>query len=161
MDTFNIIIAFLSFLAYRFSKERFRLELFEKRFEVYKNVLEFCSGALRGDLSHTMITDSNKEQIYATILAAEGSFRGVGLHKAYALFGEDIHDLLKKLNESYAWLVTYNTRPDDATKKEEWAKTREKNFLFILETTKQLPDNFKSYVYFGNHKKQPWYKFWY
>lgn len=40
---FSTATAIFAYFAYRFSKEKFRLDLFDKRFAVYEATLEFCS----------------------------------------------------------------------------------------------------------------------
>jgi hypothetical protein len=40
---FSAITAWFSYLAYRFSEERFRLDLLDRRWVIYEGVLEFCS----------------------------------------------------------------------------------------------------------------------
>lgn len=97
-----------SFLTYRYAKEKFRLDLLDRRFEIYEKTLEFCSLALGGGFS-----DDKK-----LIIAAESSFRGIGWHKSCALFGEDISDLFKKLNRSFAYLQTHHSYTPRATKSE-------------------------------------------
>jgi hypothetical protein len=42
-----LITAIFAFLAYKYNKEKFRLDLFEKRWEVYENISIFCSILLR------------------------------------------------------------------------------------------------------------------
>lgn len=44
---FSGTTAFFSFLAYRFSKEKFRLDLFDKRWALYESTMNFCSSVVQ------------------------------------------------------------------------------------------------------------------
>jgi len=148
---FSAITALFSYWAYKFSKEKFRLDLFDKRWEVYENTLEFCSrvtqqGTLR-------MRKDNQEEILAALKAAENSFRGTGWHKTRALFGEEIHTLFEQLNESYAWLSAYSERPSNSKESDEWPQKMYDNSMFIWNTVQRLPDVFKPYIYFGDYKR--------
>jgi hypothetical protein len=129
-----------------FTKERFRLDLLEERFEIYKRTLEFCSIVQ----SHASLraNDRNKEQVEAALRAAHDSFRGFGFHRARALFGSDINDLFGKLNESYSYLVALG----DETSPHYKATTFWEHVQFIAEQCTKLPDHFKPYVYFGDYR---------
>lgn len=146
----TIITLHFSYYAYKFSKERFRLDLFDKRWEVYEKVLEFCSTVTsEGGL---VANERNKEDISNAIKAAHNSFRGVGWHKTQALFGNDIHQHFDKLNESYAWLVSHKNPPRDETKRDKWAEDDYSHTMFIWQTVNKMPELFKPYVHFGNYK---------
>jgi len=106
------------------------------------------------------IKDENKEDVIKILIAAEGSFRGIGLHKSRTLFGEEIQELLKQLNDSYSWLVAFHEAPSDSSERKKWAENWHKHITFLLDTTRQLPEVFKPYIYFGDYKKCPWYIFW-
>ena len=116
---FSAATAYFSNRAYNFAKEKFRLDLFEKRWEVYENTLKFCSkvmqeGTLRAN-------ENNNEQILQALLAAQESFRGIGWHKSRALFGQDIQELFSGLNASYAWLLAHAQPLADPAQREQWA----------------------------------------
>ncbi len=153
---FSIVTALFSYWAYIFSKEKFRLDLFEERWEIYKHVLEFCSKVTQqGTLK---IREDNQEQILAALKAAENSFRGLGYHKTRALFGEEIYRLFDELNRSYAWLSAYSERPSDPKESAEWPQKMYDNSMFVWRTVQDLPETFRPYVYFGDYKRdlRPW-----
>lgn len=140
-----------AFLAYQFSRERFRLDLFDKRFEIYEATLAFCSevtaqGSLRA------ATPEQRPGVERAIRAAEGSFRGIGYHKARALFGEDIRDLFKRLNDSYSWLSVYGEGRGGLAQGQ-WADQHYTHTMFIWDTVSKLPDLFRGYMYFGDYRR--------
>src|SRR5262249_38609200 len=87
-----------AYFAYRFSREKFRLDLFEKRFAVYEATLAFCSRAMQGPLR--AVRPDQRIAVQEALKSAEASFRGIGYHKARALFGKDIQNLLDRINNS-------------------------------------------------------------
>ena len=146
----SCVALFFSYCAYRFSRERFRLELLDKRWEVYEQVLKFCSVVMtHGGLPGHGNEDKNEwrnESVLSGLKAAHESFRGIGYHKARSLFGEDIHDEFDRLNKTFAWLVS-KPRPND------WVEIEHKHIKYVIETATNLPKLFKPYVYFGDFKK--------
>ncbi len=147
---FSVSTALFSHLAYKFAKEKFRLDLFDKRWAVYEHALEFCS---RVTQQGTLIRrKDNEEAILAALKAAENSFRGTGWHKTRALFGNDIYQLFDQINKSYAWLSSFGDQPPQH-RAADWPEKMEKNLMFIWETVGKLPEIFKPYVYFGNYKQ--------
>ena len=86
------ITTIFAFCAYKYTKEKFRLELFEKRWEVYENINKFCSIVLKyGDLPKIgKPEDKNYEERRQDIIeyqnAAGNSFRGKGFHLKNLLF---------------------------------------------------------------------------
>jgi hypothetical protein len=149
---FSTATAIFSYFAYRFSKEKFRLDLFDRRFAVYEATLEFCSRATaHGSLR--ALTPEQREAAEQAIRAAEGSFRGIGWHKTKALFGEDIHKLFSKLNKSYAWLSAFGGGPGNSMAHEQWGREYTTHTEFIWDTVNRLPDLFRAYVYFGDYRR--------
>lgn len=151
---FSGLAAFFAFHAYLFTKEKFRLDLLEKRWSVYEETLKFCSTVLTyGGLPSYKDSPDKEAQnkaIIAALIAADASFRGIGYHKTRSMFGKDIEDLFSKLNESYSWIVSHqNVSPAKAA---EQAEEETKHLKFIWETVNTLPDLFKPYVYFGDYR---------
>lgn len=141
-----------SYNAYIYTKEKFRLDLLDKRWEIYENTLEFCSLVTQyGSLTPT---GQNDEKINQAIQAAHESFRGIGYHKTRALFGKDIYQLFEKLNESYAFLRSNIKAPSDPNKHDAWAEKTHQHDIFIWETVNSLPEVFKPYIYFGDYYKK-------
>lgn len=146
---FSGVTAYFSFWAYRFSHEKFRLDLFEKRWAIYEQTLEFCSYVNRhGSL---VPNDQNREELANALKAAQNSFRGIGLHKARALFGNDVNDELNKLNAHYSWLLSFPNPISDSDQsqlvQEKWER-----LINIGETANELPIIFQKYIYFGDFK---------
>jgi hypothetical protein len=141
--------AFFSYYTYRFSKEKFRLDLFERRFEIYEKILEFCS--ILVTYGNLPIGEHNKEERIRFQQAVDASIRSMGFHKSRALFGEDIYELCQKLNQSYAFFLTYSDSSvrDPQTYSNEWLK----NITFVSNTIDNLPIKFEAYISFGEYKK--------
>ena len=151
---FSGLAAFFAFHAYLFTKEKFRLDLLEKRWAVYEQTLKFCSTVMTyGGLpaySEKPDNESRNKAVVEAMVAAHDSFRGIGYHKARSMFGPDIQDHFSKLNESYSWIVSHQNI--SASKAAEVAEEDTKHIQFIWETVNSLPDLFKPYVYFGNYR---------
>jgi hypothetical protein len=147
---FSVIAVFFSYHAYVFSKEKFRLDLFDRRVEIYKEMVDFCS--IVCTYASLTANDGNKEDIKKAHQAAAASFRGIGYHKTNALFGEDIYELCKKLNQSYAYLVSFNESPPKLQERAKWAQDRMQHIEFISATLTHMPKLFRSYIYFGDYK---------
>jgi hypothetical protein len=145
----SLIAAILGYWAWVFTGEKLRLDLFDRRFEIYSKTLDYCSVVARyGALE---LREENKEDITKGLNAAYESFRGIGYHKAQALFGSDIATVFKELNNSYAYISAYGgLRPDgngyDASKY--WDHIKQ-----TVEVSNKLPVLFKPYLYFGDHKQ--------
>jgi hypothetical protein len=117
---FSGATALFAYFAYRFSAEKFRLDLLDRRWSIYENILEFCSRVIQhGPLR---LDDASREQTLKTIGAAEQSFRGTGWHKSNALFGPDVIAKLEELNASFSWLSVRNQAPEDVTERQKWEK---------------------------------------
>ena len=149
---FSGATALFAYYAYRFSADRFRLDLLDRRWSIYENILEFCSRVIQhGPLR---LDDASREQTLKTIGAAEQSFRGTGWHKSNALFGPDVIAKLEELNKSFSWLSVRNQAPEDVTERQKWEKEWISHIEFIFTTANALPDIFKPYVYFGDYRKE-------
>ncbi|NDE90300.1 MAG: hypothetical protein EB059_04060 [Alphaproteobacteria bacterium] len=140
--------AILSYSAYRYTKEKFRLDLLDKRVEIYNKALEFCS--LIVTMGGLIQIESNKELLVAAENAAHGSFRGLGYHKTHSLFGQDIVDLFKKLSEAYAYLNTHGQGLQNQT--QEQINKHFEHVAYISDLVGQLPIIFKPYIFFGSYK---------
>ena len=143
--------AMFAFLAYRFSKEKFRMDLATQRWEIYVATLEFCSVVTQQGSLHA--NNNNRDQIVAALKAANNSFRSIGYHKSLQLFGDDIHTHFKKLNDGYAWFTAFSERPNDPVDSENWSKLMYDNSMLMWDTTNLLPDMFKPYLYFGDYRR--------
>lgn len=135
-----------SYYAYLFSKEKFRLDLLARRWEIYEQVLKFCSVvAIHGGLPKHGTDEAINQSVVSGLQAAHESFRGIGIHKTKSLFGPEIHEKFEKLNQMYAWFVA---RPRSGN----WAEKEHKHLSEIFNTIEELPKLFKPYVYFGDYR---------
>lgn len=143
---FSIVAVVFSFLAYQHAKDRFRLDLLEKRWEIYQEILQSCSIVLtHGGLPKHGTDKGRNEDIIKALQSAHKSFRGIGHHKMKSLFGPEIYGKMDELNKAYAFFVTGFEGPEYAEKDSEL-------LMSMYETTKELPELFKPYVYFGDYK---------
>jgi hypothetical protein len=140
------ITAIFAFCAYKYTKEKFRLELFEKRWEVYRNIAKFCSNAaIYGDLSPKP-DNEDKEKIRKEAYDAMGkSFKGEGYHLRSLLFSNDVEDTFEELNQAYAFLSSHYLPSNQPF---EWSD----HLLKLSKIYEDLPNLFKPYLYFGDYR---------
>lgn len=155
IPTFSIacVAVVFSYLAYKYTKEKFRLDLMEKRWEIYLNVTKFCSSVTSNGVLHIKEGESSstiKSKING-IKAAEESFRGLGWHKYKMLFGDDIDKVMNDLNSCFAQLTTKGFDPDQEEYKE-WKKADFEKGNLASNILGRLPELFKPYLYFGDYK---------
>lgn len=139
----------LSFWACSFTAEKLRLDLFDRRFEIYRRTLEYCDVVMQ--YASLEMNERNRERIDAGITAAHESFRGIGYHKAKALFDRDITSLFEELNKSYAFISAYGPGLHEHPK--EVRNAYFKHVENTIEITQKLPEHFKPYVYFGDIRR--------
>ena len=137
-----IAAAAFAFLAFRFTKEKFRLDLFEKRWSVYEGIVQFCSVATQ--------TGVIGEAAYK---AAGQCMRGTGYHKTKALFGPEILELINRLNESSNWLEAHGGAPLGDAAQATWAEKTHEHEMNIFNTVNELPKKFEPYLFFGEYKR--------
>jgi len=140
------ITAIFAFCAYKYTKEKFRLELFDKRWEVYRNIAKFCSNAaIYGDLSPKP-DNEDKEKIRKEAYDAMGkSFKGEGYHLRSLLFSNDVEDTFEELNQAYAFLSSHYLPSNQPF---EWSD----HLLKLSKIYEDLPNLFKPYLYFGDYR---------
>jgi len=143
---FTTIAAWFSYAALRYSREKFRLDLFDKRFEIYSSTVNFCGRVQQIGLFSD--TPEQRSENVETMRIAEECFRGLGYHKSLALFGGDIHDLFKELNTACSWLSS-RPNPRDDNEWKQWLKHSE----FVVTTVDRLPDLFAPYMHFGDYRR--------
>lgn len=141
----SIAVVFSAY-AYKFSKEKFRLDLLDRRWEIYEQVLKFCSVVVtHGGLPKRSEDEGINKSVISGLEAAHESFRGIGIHKTKSLFGPEVHEKFEQLNKMYAWFVA---RPRTA----DWVEKEHQYLGDILKTIEELPIIFKPYIYFGDYK---------
>jgi len=145
----SLLVLLISYWAYHVSANKLRLDLFDKRFQIYERTLIYCSTVL--SYANLEINDENRDHIADAISAAHESFRGIGLHKAKALFGPDIVKMFDELNESYAYIQTYG-RQEMRNGNDFDADTYYRHVVRTVEMADKLPEAMKAYIYFGDVK---------
>ena len=151
--TFTAITAGFAYQAYRYTKEKFRLDLFEKRWEMYENVMSFH--AIFNRNKGLAIKSNNQEEIENVIRVAYGSFRGIGWHKTQLLFGDDIHMFFEGIERIYSKYISMDGDHEAAivlfgTTEEKFSRIKDMNV--IEEGLNNLPKIFAPYLYFGDYK---------
>lgn len=144
----SIVAVLLSYWACTFTADKLRLDLLDRRFEIYSKTLDYC---------HTVIAyasleprEENRERINNAIDAAHESFRGIGIHKTRALFGSDIVEHFEQLNRGFAYITVFGRNRlghENFDAETYWGHVKQ-----TFEAAEKLPDLFKPYIYFGDHK---------
>lgn len=137
---FTGITACFSYEAYRYNKEKFRLELFEKRWEVYSSMFSLLSKMPRHNKDVASGESVSDVRIKEIVEAAHGSFRGKGWQKSKFLFGSEVESVLKEIDAIYI-----QSSIGGLSKEQE----REIYVLLI-----GLPEKFSPYLYFGDYKNE-------
>jgi len=93
----SVVALGFSYLSYYNSREKFRLDLFDKRYESYRNCMKFCSYIIQyGGLPDFENDGDARKEVELTMTQ---SFRGEGFHLATFLFGKNIGELYSDLNK--------------------------------------------------------------
>jgi hypothetical protein len=152
---FTGITACFSYEGYRYNKEKFRLELFEKRWEVYEKVLIFQEIFLKNSGLAPNLSNSNKVEIDKAHDAARYSFADIGWHRSRCLFGEDVVPLFDKLEQIYAFrkgevwdehaAMTLCGTPESKA-------AYNKDIEDVYDSVRKIYKTFTPYLYFGDYK---------
>ena len=142
----SVMAMTFSYHALTYTREKFRVDLFEKRFEVYLAIVDFCSAIhSNGGLGKT---PENKELLEKAHQDAYKSFRGIGYHKSRLLFGSDIKGLLDELNIVYSFMSSVGNNVANPAQAGKLIQYTENSWKILNE----LPKSFASYLYFGDYK---------
>lgn len=156
IPTFTVafIALIFSYFAYEFTRDKFRLELFDKRYGIYINILKFCSAvSTYGDLlKNGSETNGETQEKIDALIAPNDSFRGIGWHTSQMLFGPEIKVLMNEINKSYSMMVIkgYSTGHDEYAA---WQKEKHAELVKLVKLVDELPKHFQAYLYFGDYKK--------
>lgn len=155
----SCLTTFFAFLAFYHTRERFRFELLDRRWQTYSDILEICSlhhayglELLRQErgaaLNKQFATDRQKLNFLL-----DRSVRGTGFHTVRSLFGPEIAQITDRLNEHVAWFGAFAHGRDND--EEYMHRSRE-----ITQIINDLPKTFQPYVYFGGYRAwPPWRQF--
>ena len=138
-----------SIQALTYSREKFRLDLFEKRLEYYNDMVTYCSRVLGLNMMDPEYRDKLEQSAYKVI-------RGNGIHKARLLFGEDIHVFARQLHEGYLVFLTgsHSRRFTSAEEERTALEEQSKHFTFATQAPNTLHERFGKYIYFGDYKRE-------
>jgi hypothetical protein len=146
--TFTAITAGFAYQAYRYTKEKFRLELFEKRWEVYSAIVHFedkLKGFVEKYVQKERYVSEEFEQrntdAKELLQIANQSIVGLGWHRKQLLFGKDVW-------RPFAQIEIILVKAQSEWKDEE----RKKDMETLSEIVKSFPNLFKPYLYFGDYK---------
>jgi hypothetical protein len=142
---FTGLAALFSYQALSYSREKFRLELFEKRLEFYTSMVNLCSMVTQGYVEHE---DDRREEVET---ARYECIRGHGSHKAHLLFGDDIVQKVKELDQAFTTLSMAHTARRSAAHFDPQEEARA--FTLFQETVSNLPVLFRPYIYFGEYQQ--------
>lgn len=125
--TFTAITAGFAYQAYKYTKEKFRLDLYEKRMVLYE--------ALHLELStygHTSLGDPQ-------------STSGVRYHKFKLLYGDEIAELIKSADKDLVDIKNYHGDIEEQQRVRAASNRTE-------ERARDLSKIFAPYLYFGDYK---------
>ncbi|MBL3677660.1 MAG: hypothetical protein JKP92_09225 [Alphaproteobacteria bacterium] len=155
---FGSLTAWFSYLAYLHSKERFRLDLFEKRMEFYNEFVKMCAAhaeALRdyrdrmgvnGD--YPLVAEKELYPIYHSFLKME--------EKAIFLFGSDIISELKETRTAFNKLVDIITADykSDIEFRQRVNRDSVRHKSKMRRAVTDMENKLKPYIYFGNYRSE-------
>ncbi len=125
------------------SKNKLRLELFEKRYEIYEELIKFSSHTLQeGEIG---VEAAN---------AAYQSFRGLKYHKSKFLFGDDVNNYFNEINGCFATMSAARGIIPSAPGFQEWTDKKFESLKKIMQITDVCPTLFAPYLYFGDIKNK-------
>ncbi len=144
----SVLTAVVGYLAFFYTREKLRLDLFDKRFAIYEKTLDYCSYML----AHASLepTEANRAELQQALAAAGESFRGIGYHKSRALFGEDIAEIFRELNESFSFIVAFGPERAQARLNAQQIEEYWRHVRRTVDLSQKLPEVFKPYMYFGD-----------
>ena len=159
LPTFFVSVVALGFthLSYYNSREKFRLDLFDKRYEIYRNSVEFCKYIIR----YGGLPDAEKQKDarrdFESIV--NQSFQRDGDHLATFLFGDDIADLYNKFNKIYAFFSTYSINVireiSDPEERNRIQLLKFEHLKYLNDIVTKMPDIFSKYMNFSKFKIFP------
>ena len=152
LPTFFVTIITLgfSYLAYYNAREKFRLELFEKRLESYINFYDVCELIV----SYGKIPDPKDYPKDHDVLtkAASKSIIGDGRHLTYFLFGDDVKSKYVEVSEIYERLKSRSVKYDvhgNISKTDDEENT--KDIVRVFQIQRLLPELFSKYLNMKSH----------
>lgn len=122
--TFSAIAAGFAYQAYKYTKEKFRLDLFEKRMSLYEDLYKEVGQISVGSQRMPVATG------------------GINHNKFYFLFGKEIENLIVEINGTLMEL-NFSTYGDVMLTGNE-----QRMMSYCI----RLPEVFASYLYFGDYK---------
>jgi hypothetical protein len=129
--------------AYKYTKEKLRLDLFDRRFEALRAIHEFISLALE-----ISVPKEPSDFVKLAEKAAQAC-RGINLHKLYLLFGSDMKYIFDDLNAAYSCLASFPKENVGSKRWDKWASHMDN----LEQINKNLYVDFSAYVDFGEYKK--------
>jgi hypothetical protein len=132
---FTAATAALGYQALIYTKEKFRLELFEKRMTEFQNVKKFCD--LCNNRQLILIEDEVEDTVSIQTEYGEDLYEAyyqIDRYKLSALFGSDI---MSMHHLAYDGLATFIAGKAD----------------LLLDIAQKWPAAFMPYIYFGDYKR--------
>lgn len=145
---FGAVAAWFSWLAYCHSKEKFRLELLDKRWPIYEQLTNVHNKLKIAGLYHDA-QPSDRTDIAALLRAAYNELERINLCQLEALFGEDVRYTLDNILNRMEKICVYTGEKDVDT----CISDQKDEIKSLLEQLESLPSVFKLYMDFSSYKK--------
>ncbi len=153
---FGCVAAWFSWLAYCHSKEKFRLELLNKRWPIYQTINDSAFMVHNKPLV-TVPLNNEDVKIYETCHMARLEclkeclelLRAINMHEMQALFGKEVRDSFIRIIESIAGCTIH----ESSYRTESAITFQNEQMQTLLEEIKNLPSIFAPYMDFSTYKK--------
>jgi hypothetical protein len=134
-----LVVAWVAIQQFLLARERFKLDLFEKRFAVYKAAEDFITHALGDGVSHEQLITFYRATYTATFL-----------------FGDDITKFLKELatKGNNLWSIRHRQQElaGGSPERMKLGERRQEIINELITTQEQLRNTFSPYLKFKNWK---------
>ena len=135
---FGTITALIAWRQYRVSKVELQLDLFDRRFEVFRRIWEICVDATG---AQRILLSSHAETPFADFWP-----------QAHFLFGDDVNELIDELMSKWMTLSNFERELVGDSTVLENSERKQLYHWFHEIASKELPIVFRRYIYFGRIK---------
>ena len=153
---FGMITAGFSYLAYFYTKEKFRHDLLNKRWPIFKTIIEVSNIASKlTDIplnkDDRQVTENTYKEWVDKLKPAQDKLKKINHQEVISLFGKDI---LEHINVVYGSLSACITTPYNYTTTTS-VQSRNENITRLRKNSEHLIELFSPYMDFSQYKKQP------
>lgn len=137
-----------TYLAYEFTKEKFRLDLFEKRLEIYEKFLVYCRLCVGINFYSPKLDEDSR---YQELQSLDDEFIKKLLPRMKLLFGIEVENAFKQVRDNFVILESIKfSLPQDIDRDFKIGKEKRRSQINLI--LKDLPNMFQKYIYFGTYK---------